>query len=93
MASREWGWKLQRKHELATLLPYVATNFHFDHAVHVPMLTSDPYNILIPIRLEDVDSIWIALRNHRFEFAERTYAHFTAMRNGLHVSGQNRAVR
>ena len=46
----------------------------------------DPFNILIPLRLEDVDLIWSTLRGLRFQFAERHYTHFTASHNGLHVT-------
>ena len=46
----------------------------------------DPFNILIPLRLEDVDLVWATLRGHRFEFTERDHAHFTAKKNGLHVT-------
>jgi len=46
----------------------------------------DYYNILIPLRLEDVDLVWSTLRGHRFEITERDHAHFTARRNGLHVT-------
>ena len=46
----------------------------------------DRYNILIPLRLEDVDLVWATLRGHRFEFTERYHAHFTAKKNGLHVT-------
>ncbi len=47
---------------------------------------NDPFNIIIPLRLQDVDEICRTLRAHRFEFAERIYTHFTAHRNGLHVT-------
>ena len=46
----------------------------------------DPFNILIPLRLDDVDRIWVTLRDRRFQFAERHYTHFTARKNGLHVT-------
>ena len=46
----------------------------------------DPFNILIPLCLADVDRIWITLRHERFEFADRTYTHFTAKKEGLHVT-------
>lgn len=50
------------------------------------MQTSDLFNILIPIRFEDIDPVWIELRNRRFKFGERTYTYFTASRDGLHVT-------
>ena len=31
---------------------------------------NDPFNIIIPLRLQDVDEIWRTLRAHRFEFAD-----------------------
>ncbi|MEO1834900.1 MAG: hypothetical protein ABGZ49_05335 [Akkermansiaceae bacterium] len=46
----------------------------------------DRHNVLIPLRLEGVDLIWSTLRGHRFEFSERDHAHFTAKKNGLHVT-------
>jgi ribonuclease HIII len=51
-----------------------------------PATVMDPFNILIPLRLEEVDPIWIMLRNNRFEFSDRTYTYFTAKKDGLHVT-------
>ncbi|MDE0825827.1 MAG: hypothetical protein OSA48_03355 [Akkermansiaceae bacterium] len=57
------------------------------------LLFKDRVNVLIRLHEEEVKKVRAALRRRRFKFAERDYAHFTAVKAGLHVTAYQKGPK
>ena len=57
------------------------------------LLFKDRVNVLIRLHEEEVKKVRATLRRRRFKFAERDYAHFTAVKAGLHVTAYKKGPK
>ena len=57
------------------------------------LIFKDRVNVLIRLHEEEVKKVRATLRRRRFKFAERDYAHFTAVKAGLHVTAYKKGPK